>query len=737
MARVPTYENFKVGQSAQPFTPVSDPGAGQLAAQAGREQQALGQGMQQAGNIASAIAVDMQDQANQVQLNAAANAARKVQLDLTFDPNTGYRAIKGGAALTRPDGKSLPDEYGDRYKTALTTISDGLGNDAQRRAFAATSGNMMVSFQGDVQSHMLVEFRNHALSTQDGTIKIGIDTAKLYWNDPDKITPALDSVKAAVFEAGRISGESASETTAKMKVATSGAHTGVIETALQNNNPEYALSYLEHNKDGMTADDLLRTRAVVNKDVYARVADGIATTTVTAARTALQPSDGTRMISITRQSESGGNPNAIGPHIPGQGTAKGDMQVMDATAANPGFGIAPADPAKPGDRTRVGEQLITALVGKYAGDPAKAWAAYNAGSGNVDKAIASAGKSGTNWMDALAEFQSPANHKQTVNYVNKNVAALGDGGGAPIKPTLQEVHDNVRAKVMAQYGATPPAGVLKMALDSSTQQFEDLNKAIKAKEDQGVTGAMRALQQNGGRYSLLPSDVRAGVPADKLDTVLSFGQKVARGDDITNPAIYQRLSDPAVLRKLSDDQFFQLRGELSASDFQHFSTQRATGKSANKLEEINMGALNSTLKDRLQTSGLDPTPKDGSADAQRVGAIKKYVVDTMLSQQKTTGKQMTDADVEKHIDGLFAKSLSFRTAFLGIGTGTTSDRMLTMQVGDIPGETSTRLRADFKAAGFNNPTDADLLGAYWRLKSRPTKPVSGQSASGQIKPSAQ
>jgi len=725
MPRAPTYDSAQVSSTITPFVPQNDAGVAQLANATSGPGQEIGKSLMHAGDLATNIAIDMQDQANQVQLNDAANKARRAELDLTFNTESGFRGIKGEAATKRPDGKALPDEYAEKFQTTLGTIAEGLGNDAQRRAFSMQSNDMLTRFKGEVESHMLTEFRSHALSVQDGTIKIGVDTAKLNWENPLKIAPAINSVKGAVVEAGRLNGEAASETMAKLKVATSSVHMGVIESALQNSNPEYALDYIDKNKDGMTADDLLRARGVVNKDAYERVADGTATQVIRDVRAKFTPTDSSRVVAITRQSESGGNRDAVGRYIPGQGTAKGDMQVMDATAAKPGHGIKPADPNNPADRSRVGEQLIGALVTKYAGDVSKAWAAYNWGEGNVDKAIKT---EGANWLAGAP--------KETQNYVAKNVAALGAGGGAPAKPTLQDVHDNVRARITERFGATPPAGVMKMALASATNQFEDLNKSIKADEEERTTAAMRALQQNGGRYSALPFAVRAAIPPDKVDNVLAFGQRIAKGDDITNNAVFQRLSDPKVLAGLSDNQFYQMRTELSEADFKHFSTQRmaAQGKTGNKLEEVNTGALNSVLANHMQISGMDPSPKDGTEEAQRVGAIKKHVVETMLAQQKLTGKQMTDADVENHINGLFAKSVAFRSSFMGIDTGVSRDRMLTMRAGDIPGDTKDALKRDFKAAGYDNPTDADLLGAYWRIKSLPSKPTPGQSASGKIKP---
>ena len=91
--------------------------------------------------------------------------------------------------------------------------------------------------------------------------------------------------------------------------------------------------------------------------------------------------------------ESNHNPNAIGPYVPGQGRAKGEMQVMDRTSTDPGYGVKPAQLT--GDKihdqaelARVGRDYHAALITKY-GDATLGTAAYNWGPGNMDNWLAS------------------------------------------------------------------------------------------------------------------------------------------------------------------------------------------------------------------------------------------------------------------------------------------------------------------------------------------------------------
>jgi soluble lytic murein transglycosylase-like protein len=96
------------------------------------------------------------------------------------------------------------------------------------------------------------------------------------------------------------------------------------------------------------------------------------------------------------QQESGFNPNAGSP-----AGAEGIAQFMPGTAAS--MGINPYDPAQalPG-----AARLMASLSAQFGGDYAKALAAYNAGPGAVNAAVA---QGGANWLSYM-----PA---ETQNYV--------------------------------------------------------------------------------------------------------------------------------------------------------------------------------------------------------------------------------------------------------------------------------------------------------------------------------
>jgi soluble lytic murein transglycosylase len=93
--------------------------------------------------------------------------------------------------------------------------------------------------------------------------------------------------------------------------------------------------------------------------------------------------------------------------------ARGITQLMPATAKNPGFNIEGVRDKSEGEYLRVGKEYLNALKGKYNGDYEMALAAFNAGTGNVDKAINKAKEKGGSFLDYLPK------RSETINYINK------------------------------------------------------------------------------------------------------------------------------------------------------------------------------------------------------------------------------------------------------------------------------------------------------------------------------
>lgn len=494
-----------------------------------------------------------------------------------------------------------------------------------------------------------------------------------------------------------------------------------INLLLDQDLPMKADEYLKANAGAMNVEDLLRTKMAVSKAVDARVGLTVANDVIKGSvMPALAPTDTVRLATLAgadfnrlndakRQIESGNRDfNKDGSVVTSPKGAKGRDQVMDATNRDPGFGVVPARDDSLAERSRVGTDYLAAMIREYKGDVSKALAAYNGGPGAVDKAVKLANQQRTeNWLAKM-----PAETQAYVVNVSKKYAA---GGGAPELPTLQALHQQVRDRV----GMDSPQR-LQTALADVTRQYDDAIKSKKQGEEKAASTGMQWLMDNGGRMSEMPAAIRNQIPPKEIDNLMSFGQKMSKGDDITDDRLYFRLTtNPEAMAKMSDAEFLLLRPGLSQKDYEHFTAKRAeilSGKSSAAPGSLNDGAVNRVLNQRITGLGLDPTPKDGSNDAQRIGAMRRFVDSSLLDAQRQSGKKFDDAQTQQHIDALFAQNIQFRKTFMGFNTGTTGMNMLSMRVGDIPDSDKKKLEDAFKATGNSKPTDADLLGAYWASK---------------------
>jgi soluble lytic murein transglycosylase len=683
-----------------------------------------GDALGQAANAQSQMAIDAQNLANQTRVNDALNQLKTQQQDLMYNPQTGVTSQTGVKALQRDSGMSLADEYTGKLNDTASTLASSLANPMQQRMFQQQANDITTQFHGATTQWEGQQFKQYALSTQNGTIKLATDQVGLAFNNPTQIDNGLQSIKAAVYQAGQINGLAATEIEANQRTMTSNALTGAIDTALQQGQTTYANGLLKKYSDQMTADDILKVNGKMNSFLGTQAAANTVSRVMSTVGPALSNSPIDRMVAITAQSESGNkDTNADGSIVTSSAGARYKMQVTPATAAQPGYGIQPAQSDTPAEWNRVGVQKLQAMVQKY-GDPAKAWAAYNGGEGTVDAAVAKANAAGTPgaWLANMPQ--------ETQAYVQKNVAQYQSGTAVAARPSKLDVINQVRADPILQQKPEWMAQAVTLA----GQQYDEQTAAIAQKDTANVAQVYRTLSQNRGNIqSVNPADLAALNPADLKD-VMSYAKTMAEGTNTTNTALYQTLiTNPKMMSSMTPDQWQTQAPNFSVDDFKHLSQIRAdliNNTGTNAPGSVNLRAMNETLTQRLQTMGINPYPKsvgfnsDPEAVSQ-VGAIRQFVTQSLLDAQKEAGKKFTEVDIENHIDGLFAKSVTFRNKLdfgvFSVNRPDTTQNMMSMTPDQIPDDVRAKLTADFKANGVAKPSPGQLLGAYWHFKTTQQK----------------
>lgn len=658
MPRVPTYDNFQQMPAQfqpvqiQPATPRVDPGA---------QAASFGQAAQRAGAVAMDMELDALKQANQLRVDDALNKALEAEMRLAYDKDAGYTSQRGLSALERESGKPLADEYDEEFGKAVESIGAGLGNDYQRQVFGQAIAKRRAAFRAGAMKHEADEFRTYTLSVREGTIATRMQQIGLNYNNPEVIDEAITSIRAATYDAAQLQGKSAEWSDAQARKMVSNAHKTAIAAALEKNDVAYADRYLKRYGKDMEADDLLQTTGLITKEMDLRVGTSAATEVMGRWAPKIVPGDMDRLTNIVLAMESGGRRyDAGGGLLESSKGAKGEMQVMDSTNVDPGYGVKPAADDSPEERARVGRDYLAAMVREYDGDVSKALAAYNWGPGNLDKAVK---EHGPNWLQAAPE--------ETRSYVERGVREFGAGAGRGKRPSLAEIKADLRGDPML---AGNPAR-LKAAEEAAEKQYRDIEAAEKQATDEALDTAYRGLYANGGNMNALPVSVRAMIPGDKLGAVMGFADTVRKsGGAVHNPEAWaQILSMPREsLAAMSPIEFFrEFRPHLDDAHLEKGyallnDARGEVGTDAKHLEVI-------TTANRVKKAAIDAglLPATGKANDNEVKAFAQFerLVDDRVRQFEATdlqGKRKANsAELQQIIDGtLMDKVFVSRTGWI-------------------------------------------------------------------------
>lgn len=628
MPKVPTYDNFQTTPGVLPNPGISNVISPEKAAIGGKQMQEFGNAVQDFGGAMGGIALDVQREANQLRVDDANNQRKELELRLTYDKETGFSNIRGVDALQRKSGKPLADEYLEYYREGVSKIADTLGNAAQKQQFIRDANQGLIQFHAAATKHEGDQFHEYALSVREGTIKNRIDEIGLNYNNPAKVDEAITSIKAATYDQARLLGKSAEWAEAQARDMTSQGHLRALGAALQNNDPKFADGYLKRNAKNMSSDDILRANGLITKQLDGQIAVETAASVMQDVVKKIDTPRDDRAFNIALNTESGNRQfSADGTPITSPKGAIGIAQIMPATGPEAAkLAGLPWDENKLRTDENYNRALGKAYFDKqlkdFGGNLAQAYAAYNAGPGATREAVKRAEKEGGNWVSYLPQ--------ETQNYVQKNMTAFAAGDGQYKKPTLLDIQTAVREKI----GTGSPER-LKMALDEAERQFEDVNKAVKQRNEEAVATAMRAVMENGGRFTDLPADVQAAVPPEEVGKVMDFAKKIAKGEEPeTDWALYYGLkSAPTGLAQIN---LMAFRNRLNDTEFKelvNLQNEVIAGKS-DTLDKLRSGK--DVLNQFMREAGIDPSPKDtdkkGSAKVGKVWSMFEARIRTRETQ---------------------------------------------------------------------------------------------------------
>lgn len=731
MPRIPTYDNFQIDPAGLPNARMS---ATAVPTTATDQAQAMGRQMQDAGGRMGNIALQMQEDINRARVDDASNKIKEAALRLTYDEQEGYTALKGLNAMERPNGQPLDAEYGQKLQKHIDEIAGGLANDAQRQAFMQNASAISTSFGGSILQHMLGESKTYKISVAQGVMDTARRSIGLEIADPVATRNNILRIQEQVYRMAQLTGNNSAEwQDAKTREVVGAALATPIAAYLDRGQVGDADTLLKGYGHFMDADDLVKFRGLIDQQRSIQLGQSVGDSVSQAVYQANNPTQLDKLLQVKWQIESGNKQfNPDGSVVTSKAGAKGAAQVMPSTGPEAAkLAGLPWDPA----RFESDEKYNKALGAAYfqeklrqtGGDVLKAYAAYNAGFGGVQKGERKAAewnKANPNQPKTWLDFMPT----ETKGYVAKAQRLLNGTGAAPKRVSELEVVQAVRNDPRLAHDPI----ARKAAEETAAKNYKLQEDARKTQVDNALVQALEWGAQNQYRISDMPPSLRSQIPPERMGELQGQFEKLAKGDDQTDPVAYSMyMASPEGQRTLKamprDEVVLLAKRHFSTSDgkklmdeWGRLNGHAAPDGAAKNFGDIDRASFNATADAMLQQMGFDPsaTMKSNGKEYKRVASIKYALEKQLLAMQQAAGKKFNDADMARAMDKLIGTTTK-------MSDGTTVPVIEVVKAGNkgfnIHKATKEQLTAQLKAVGINDPSDDQINAAYLSLKFRQVK----------------
>lgn len=574
------------------------------------------------------------EKANAVQVMNAQRQLSDWRLANIDDPQNGALAKRG------KDAFGLPDSITADYDKTVGKIAEGLGNERQKLAFQKMANADRESVLRQVNRHVFGEMRSYAEMENKANVESALSAASLSYQDPERIDAELLRGRTAIMAHAKISGEPSEATRARLDSFNSSVRTATIQRALQERDLPRAESYLKDYSSQMNPDDLVKVSKLVDTAKKSQLSIAVAAEVMKTALPKMQPTEMDRLLQITAGTESNNRDYADnGQPVTSPKGAKYAMQVMPATAKNPGYGIKPAADDSSAEYNRVGREYFGAMLKEYGGDLAKTWAAYNAGPGAVESAIKKADK-----LAKLAEGDPAVQPRQwldylpaeTRDYVAKNLKKY-DGNVTVAAPTLLDL----KAQVSDRLKGEPPE-VVEAAKAKVEANYNDYLQDRRQREDQLLTqiqdqtdrGQIKSLADLDAQTLTALGDKRGAARA-YIESAGKRSDKVLEMSPVATTFYYELYTDPVKLKETPISRLMELAPDIGQQRVNHLLQKRADY--INRPEKEQAAAVDSDQFKALSAKfGFDPKKKEHAAELIQIKDRAEQAIATIQSEQKKT-----------------------------------------------------------------------------------------------------
>lgn len=720
MARLNLYADRQVVPAQMPGVSAAAPRA-QGGEVMGRQLQQFGQQVEQTSSALGKVGMDLLEQQNTLRVNAAMNQVRQAALDLEYGEQ-GFRRLKGENAMPDAfDGKPLTEAYLERYQQTVSEVEAGLGNDAQRMAFRQTAGQLGMALRNQTQTYELEQANVYGRSVLTGGASIAAQEAATAYDNPDRVRASIAQIGVLGNELfDRYDGLSGNERMARVQSLQSSAVVDVVKAAADAGDLSLAGRYMEEFDETLTAGDRTKLDAIITparegqmaRQIVENAFAGVSLTNPGA------PADFNSALDTVFKEEGEGfvaDDNGAGRSQLGitershpRAWADGRITRDEAAAIY-----------KRDYWDAIGADELPAGLAQMAFDTA-----VNMGAGAARSLLAQAGGDVGKFADLrrqryrdIAE-RDPKSRRYLSAWLARTdrLEAAAQGGGGPPPTSLREVL--VRAD--AQLPADASEGLRQRVRQEATFQYGLIEKEKDQETASTLSTVYKKLAASGGDMSALSASELAAVPGDKLNSVISFADSLAKDEERESDlGTYYQLSNPQTLRNMSDTDFVQALTKLDESDRRHFAAERAKAQGTaqtgqNSVQNLPSGVIARQVDQVAADLGLRNTA--GGEDARRRAVLRRAADQAVLAAQVRKGQPLTEAETIHTISALFNAPGAVR-GMLG-GTSSRTERAVEVTHDRIPGDIRRSLTNNLKAYLRRDPTESEVEIEYLRRYSR-------------------
>lgn len=643
--------------------------------------------------------------------------------------------------LTGPDAfykKTGADAYGSAQATqealtkARTAIAAGLKNDTQRRMFAEIADRRLEPEFDGIAKHADSQLAVYNSDQSKSRLSLASDNAVTYSDDPKRFG---DEMARVASEVGFQTKGMAPEVQADMLHQTTSSILTRVVDAKMTTDPVGAAAYAHDHDADLTSDDRMKIAKALHdplmeRQAYADVqglmasSAGAAGTNPAPATPVPTPGGGTtlgRMTAITLHTESRGQDYTNGHLTTSSAGAQGAMQTMPGTQRNPGFGIKPAQDDSVAEMNRVGRDYLAAMMQRYHGDAAKAWAAYNGGPGRLDAAVAA---HGAGWLAGMP--------RETQDYVHTNMAALGGDAStgssgstfAPRRDDLNGIYARIDAQADWSFDRKQAA---RAQADKMVARDDHL---LARQQDDAKDAGYRAIDALGPSgftsISQLPAEVRRNASPEVMHSWMDQAEQNAKPKAIPeNGSVAITLKvlaarDPEAFKNMDLRPYQPL---LNPGEFASLAVDQAKERqkppAQSALASIR-SEIDSTIRIYGGAVGLDVKANSHPEDLAQYGRVTD-LMRSYLERATDGGKRRpTDDEMKAAFDSATMQVIVPGGGWFG---GNATKRRYDLAPGDaigvqVPADVRSRIVQVYRKNGVD-PTD-DMIGdAYLRGKGQP------------------